>query len=261
MHNPKHHSFFNTLSLAIDVHPDVWQEIYDYCKHHTKFYGIKAEDVNGEGKVHVHWVQFLEFAKHDPAPSRFVTMYGPRRPEGNKEHLVKHCPLLAGAIANYGSKYALQSLPLTSTQWIEYLNKEAPCKLNNLPDDPTVMQPYLSEHLGEKVGDPGFTADAAKYKAYHDQGVHWAIDPPTDKSCRVFYRVQMFADKKKRVAIVPVTIKNKAAALQRFINSSIYSDDEDGLATPVAFPPGWCGCHGVALQNCLECSASAQVPQ
>jgi len=224
VHNAVHHSFFNTLSLGIDVHPDIWVEIVEYCQDFTQWYGIKVEDVLGDGKIHVHWVQFREFAKFDENPSNKISKYGPRRAADNKNHIMAKCPLMAGHIANYGSKHALQSLPLTSTQWIEYLNKESPCKFNNLPGDPTLMQPYLSDHT-EKVGDPALTADKTKYDSLSEES--WYRMPATAQSCRRFYRFCMFSEKSKRVCIDENTIKKKGATLARFINQAIYSDEED----------------------------------
>lgn len=252
VHNAVHHAFFNTLSLAIDVHPDIWAEIVAYCTQYTKWHGIKVEDSLGEGKVHVHWVQFREFAKFDENPSARVSLYGPRRAADNKNHITKCCPLMAGHIANYGSKHALQSLPLTSTQWIEYLNKESPCKINNLPGDPTLMQPYLSDHT-EQVGDPAMVSDSKKYQECIDAQEPWASDPPTAQSCRRFYRFQMFKDKKKRVCIDENTIKKKGQALAKYINCSIYSDDEDDPSKRHIWPPGYCDC-GVPYKSCLECN-------
>ena len=256
VHNATHHSFFVTLSLAIDVHPDVWTELKDYLIKYSAFYGIKAEDVHGEGKVHLHCIHIREFAKFDPEPKNEITKYGPRRPASTKAHIVKMCPTLAGHIANYGSKHALQVIALTSTQWIEYINKETPCVINNLPDEPTLMQPYLSEHV-EVTGDPAMAADAAKYAKCVEQGHPWAVDPPLPKHCRRFYRHMMFSEKAKRVCIDEKQLAKKGKALYMYITGSVYSDSEEDPSNDTGkhrVLPGNCPCN-VPLEDCLECSS------
>lgn len=248
VHNAVHHGFFNTLSLSIDTHPDIWTEINTYCQGYCKWYGIKTEDSYHEGKVHIHWVQIRDFLKFDPEPSTTISMYGPRRPHDNKKHIKDKCPLMTRHIADFGSKYSLQSLPLTSTQWIEYLNKESPMKINNLPDDPTLLQPYLSDHT-ERVGDPALAADAAKYQHFADlvPTPGWIRTPPTAQSCRRFYRFCMFHEKTKRVCIDENTIKKRGASRARYMTQSVYSD-ADGHA--ICFPGNPFPCH----PDCLECN-------
>lgn len=231
VHNATHHAFFVTYSISDNCHQSELDELECYLKKFGIYYGIKAEDCQGEGKVHLHCIHVRDFEKFRPYDKqREVDKYGPRRSADTVSHIVSKCPVIAGRIATLGSKHALRCDPLTSSQWIEYLNKESPMHLNNLPSDSCLVAQYYSEHA-ERVGDPGMSADAKKYKACVEEGLVWAKDPPNAQSCRRFYRYCMNMLKDKRVAIDPKTLEKKGQALAMFMNESIYTDDEDDLST------------------------------
>lgn len=224
VHNAVHHAFMITYSPGRDAHPDEYTELGRYITQFGKWFCLKAEDVDGEGKVHLHAIHIREFAQYEERPSRQVTMYGPRRCADTAAHIAANCPTIAATMANHGSKHALRADALTSTQYIEYLNKETHCHVNNLPDDPCLLQPYLSES-GPKIIDPEMAADAKKYATCEAEP--WFRDPPTAQSCRRFYRYYCNVLKQKRTIKDPKTLQRKAETLAAFINESVYSDGEE----------------------------------
>lgn len=227
VHNAVHYAYMLTYSVGRDVHPDEYVELKNYLARFGKFYCLKAEDVDGEGKVHLHAIHIREFEKYDPNPDeRKVTQYGARRPDHTAQHVVANCLKIAASITSCGGRHAMKAHPLTSGEYINYLNKETYCHANNLPEDMCMIMPYLSEKTDPSV-DPGFAADAKKYAKNVEEGLPWAIDPPNDQSCRRFYRHHMFLAKDKKVMIDENVIKRKAKALRMYMNQSVYSDEED----------------------------------
>lgn len=224
VHNCPHHAFFLTYSLTRNVHPDEYEELKKYICTFGKWFVLKAEDVLGEGKVHLHAIHIRDFAEFEEHPSRFVTMYGPRRCADTVGHIVQNCPNIAKGIATSGGRHSLQAVPLTSSQYIEYLNKETPIIVNNLPEDFSVIQPYLSE-CKPKPADPEMVADAKKYTECVDQP--WYKEKADAQSCRRFYRYYCNVLKQKRTIKDPKTLARKAETLAAFMNESVYSDDED----------------------------------
>lgn len=227
VHNAVHHSFMITYSVGRNVHPDEYYELRDYLKTFGKWYCLKAEDVFNEGKVHLHAIHIRELETYDPDPTgRKVTMYGARRPDHTVQHIVSHCPLIAESISTHGGRHSVKAHPLTSGEYITYLNKETYCHANNLPEDMCMIMPYLSEQK-EAAVDVAFAADAKKYEKNVKDGLEWAIDPPNDQSCRRFYRYHAFLAKDKKVIVDTNVLKRKAQALRMYMNESVYSDEEE----------------------------------
>jgi len=227
MKNAVHYAYMLTYSVSRHVHPDEYLELQHYLTQFGKWYCLKAEDVDGDGKVHLHAIHIRDFEKYNPNPDkRTVSHYGARRPDHTVQHVVNNCPLIGASIATHGGRHSMKAHVLTSGEYINYLNKETHCHANNLPEDMCMIMPYLSEKTVTAV-DPAMAADAEKYAKAVEEGFSWAISPPTDQSCRRFYRYHMNLAKDKRVKIDSNVIKRQGQALRMYINESVYSDEEE----------------------------------
>lgn len=224
VHNALHHAFFVTVSFAKNVHQKHYDELLDYVKKFGIYHGLKAEDVEGEGKVHLHAIHIRDFEEVRPYDKeRAIDQYGPRRASDTKTHILKCCPQIN---TDATSKFSIKVDVLTSSQWIEYLNKETHMHVNNFPDDFCLVTQYFSEKV-VRDADPGLVADEKKYHECAKDGHSWAIPEPTQQSCRRFYRWSMNVNRAKKVCLDPNTIKKKGEALWRFMTQSVYTDDED----------------------------------
>jgi len=225
MKNATHHAFMVTFSIDGNAHQDEYDELMGYLKQFGIYYGIKAEDCLGEGKVHLHGIHVRDFEERRPYDKeRQVDQYGPRRVYDTVQHIVSKCPSIAKRIATNGSKHALRCDPITSTKWVEYLNKETHMHANNFPNDFCLVTQYFSEKA-VRVADPGLVADEKKYLELCENMSEygWIKLPATAKSCRRFYRYMMLVAREKRVCIDPKTIVKKGAALAMFMNEEVFS--------------------------------------
>lgn len=222
VHNVLHHAFFCTYSLSRHVHADEYDEIKAYMTQYGKWYMLKAEDVMTEGKVHLHFILFKDFQEFDPDPARTTTCYGPQRCGTLKDHIVKNCPMIAASIASHGSRYSMQCLALTSTQWVNYMNKETFCHVNNMPDDNVLIANRLSE-APKPCADPEMHADQTAYLALAASGDHlWCTEVPTLNSVLVYYGYQMTLTKKKKTVKRQANVEEKARLLVAYMTEDIY---------------------------------------
>lgn len=258
VHNAVHHAFMITYSIARDVHPDEYEEFKQYLMTYGKWYCLKAEDVWGEGKVHLHMIHIRDQAERDPDPSRKVTMYGPRRPASTVTHIVQNCPLIAASIAEAGGRHSLMANPLTSSKYIEYLNKETYCHCNNLPEDLCLMNWCFSKKNEDRVVDPIMHEDANKYRKDVENGLWWATEVPTQSSCRRFYRHHMNITKDKKAFKTDVERRTKQAglALYNFMTEFVASESEDEEPPPKRTKTD-CTTHTV----CSQCKSEFWNPQ
>lgn len=228
--NVLHHAFMVTYSVSRDVHPDEYLEIKAYLQQFGKWYMLKAEDVFHEGKVHLHFIIIFEHEEYNPNPeSKYApaTKYGARRAGNLEKHIARHCPLIRDTIVTHGSRHSLKADPLTSGQYITYLSKETDCHADNMPEEMTLIMPYLTEKTVRQA-DPEMCADQDAYiTCSEDKELRWAVNPPTVKSCVYFYRYMMFHQQVKKTIKRDDMIKQKAKTLWRFMTKSVYSDDED----------------------------------
>ena len=252
-HNACHHAYFVTYTLSRDVHPDEYDEIKVYLMTYGKFYCLKAEDVDGTGLCHLHFIHIRELEEFDPNPDvRAVTMYGARRPKCTKDHILANCPLIARSIATAGGRHSLQCDPLDNGSYFNYLNKETDCHCNNLPEDMCLIMRYLSKKEAKAV-DAEMAADANKYAALRKKNLEanpycygvssdqtptleqievpvpfsFITDRPTTASCKYFYRYQMNVVKEKKTCKRKAALLEKASALRDYMNESVYTTDED----------------------------------
>ena len=241
VHNAVHHAFFITLSILKNVHQKHYDELLAYLKQFGIYYGIKAEDVDGEGKVHLHGIHIRDFEEQRPYDKdRKIDMFGPRRADDTKKHIKLQCPQINLSCT---STYSLRVDVLTSSQWVEYLNKETHMNAQNFPEDFCLVSQYFSEKT-ITVSDPEMAADAKKYSEC--VGVHdWAIDPSTHQSCRRFYRYFCNKLKEKRTLLDDGTkncpLYKKATKLVNYMNESVYSDDDEPpkkKPKPTKYQPG-----------------------
>lgn len=227
VHNAVHHAFFVTYSINKNVHQSHYDELLSYIKQYSIYHGLKAEDVLGEGKVHLHAIHIRDFDEYRPYDKeRKIDKFGPRRASDTKKHILENCSQLN---LDATSKFSLKVDVLTSSQWIEYLNKETHMDANNFPDDLCLVSQYFSEKQ-VTCSDPEMAADEKKYKDCVGK-FDWAIDPATHQSCRRFYRHYCNKLKEKRTLLDDGTkncpLYKKATKLVNYMNESVYSDDED----------------------------------
>lgn len=226
--NSDHHAFLITLSIQQNVHQDHYDELLAYLKEYSIYYGIKAEDCRGEGKVHLHAIHIRDFETQRPYDKdRKVDKYGPRRTGSTADHIKLNCPKINTACR---TSWSLRVDALTSSYYIEYLNKETFMDVNNFPADHCMMAQYYSIKE-DRISDPEVTADAKQYNKFVEDGVWWALDPPTLSSCRRFYRV-LSNDKKEKRRLLDDGTKNcplrkKALKLFHDMTSYCFSDDEE----------------------------------
>jgi len=226
--NAKHHAFMMTLSLSRDVTPAEYMEIKWYLEHYAAYYCLKAEDCLEEGKVHLHFILIRELLT--VRSDEQFDKYGPKRPEAICAHILTRCTLVVAGIASHGSKHALRADPLTTSYYVEYLQKEGLCHCNNLPDDIVTIKNYMSAHKERNV-NADLDADKALY--LKDPNLPYYEDPVTERSCRRFYRWHMCArngNKKKRMRDENErNLKKQARALWCHMVEHWNSDDDESL--------------------------------
>lgn len=158
------HAWQHTYSPGHHVSPTEYHEIIEFCKKEYYYYAIKAEDVCGEGKVHVHFMGVKE--KADYSENTTDLRYGASR----KSHILdlktgrfwKQCPNITKSIEN--KKYGMVMCKLDSDLLIEYYNKETALVTYNLPDDMCIIRPLLAQINAEKVENNDILNHCAKYK-------------------------------------------------------------------------------------------------
>jgi hypothetical protein len=160
------HAWQHTYSPGHHVSPTEYEEIIAFCKSEYYYYAVKAEDKDGEGKVHVHFIGFKEQAKHAPETAKKDLRYGASR----KSHILrpadgrfwKKCPQIAKCIEN--RNIGMIMCQLTSDIVIEYYNKETHLVTSHLPNDMCVIRPLLAESHNEKVENNDIINHCAKYQ-------------------------------------------------------------------------------------------------
>lgn len=225
-HNAKHSAFFLTLSLEKNVDQRLYDELKAYLKAYGIYYGIKTEQ-GDSGKLHIHAIHIGLPAQKDTADDPRVQFR--RCGADHINYILRRCPIITKAIALHGSKHSFQSLPLTSTRWITYLNKESPMHVNNFPDDMTLLTQYLSEVKGPRVADPQLDADSKDYERFAKENKK--PNPPTHWIyCKGYYLDCYFKSKTKKSVKDDNTVKKYAISLYRYITGDI--DLACGLQEP-----------------------------
>ena len=192
--NAYHNAFFLTLSLSVNCVQRYYDELLHYIRTKGVYYGIKVE--KGEsGKIHLHAIHITDWKRAD----------NPDDPKADsrrcgKEHITyicNRCPAIKSAIVTFGCSKSFQSIPLTSSQWIIYLNKEGDMNVNNFPDEIDLLTQYFSEHNGPKKADPGLDLDSRLYEEFAEKTNK--PNPPTHwKNCVSFYHYSYFTAKTKK---------------------------------------------------------------
>ena len=228
MVNPKVLATFGTLSLRIDVHPNLYNETHVWLKGTSMWYCLKAESKSGETTVHIHWMQFFEKAELKPEAlrgSREFSMWGPKRADKVKEHFLRNCPLVQKAIAQHGSKHSLQIQPLTSTMYYTYLQKEAGILSENMPDDFELLIPYLHMYEKDEDADKAILNDSKEFNLNEDylkfnNGIKYAV---TVHECTRFYkwRVNVACSLKAPTTNIDNWYKNRAQKLFERITGAV----------------------------------------
>lgn len=224
--NAVHHGFFVTVSLPGKLHQTHYDEAQRYANNFSIYYGIKAEDVKGEGKTHLHMIDVRDWACKRPyEKGRNVDQYGPMRLDLFKKHFKLQCPAIS---AEAISRHSITVHALTSTYWLEYLNKETMMTNNNFPEDICMLTQYFSEKTEEKARP--IDADVKAYNKIAESGAWWAVQPPTFKSCRRFYRVEANKNKRKNTLHDDGTkncqLRKKATMLFHDMTNYCFSSDD-----------------------------------
>jgi hypothetical protein len=154
------HSFQHTYSPAHNVSATEYHEIIEFCKKEYFYYAVKAEDVCGEGKVHVHFMGVKEFGDYAPSSHKDLR-YCPARVSHIKDRFWKACPQSLLKCTN--KKVGLAVCQLTDTQTLEYYNKETLLKSYNLPDDMVILREYMAVK-GIKIENQDIVNHCTKYQ-------------------------------------------------------------------------------------------------
>lgn len=154
------HAFQHTYSPAHHVSATEYHEIIEFCKKEFFYYAIKAEDKDGEGKVHVHFMGVKEFADYAPSSDKDIR-YSPVRVSHLKDRFWKASPQCLLHVEN--KKVGLAICQLTDTQTLEYYNKETYLKSYHLPDDMVILRPYMAIK-GIKIENQDILNHCKKYE-------------------------------------------------------------------------------------------------
>lgn len=190
------HSWQFTYSVDRNVHATEYEEIIKFVKKYAYYYAIKAEDVDGEGKVHVHWMMVNEKATYAHAARDY--RYGAKKKSHLKGYFAKTCPncMLKVNATKDSMNHALTITKLTSDIVVTYYSKETMLRTSHLPDDCCVLNEYLAEINPEKPKNPIHDSHVKVYKElgypvpatnlscweYFDYRMHKANDMPVIKT-------------------------------------------------------------------------------
>lgn len=153
------HAVQHTYSCGHHVSATEYHEIINFCKREYFYYAVKAEDVCGEGKVHVHFMGIKEFGDYAPSTHKDIR-YCPVRLTHVTDRFWKHCPQTLLHCEN--KQVAFARCQLDSTQCLEYYNKETLLKTSNLPDDMCILRPYMAVKA-PKVENKDIISHCEKY--------------------------------------------------------------------------------------------------
>lgn len=216
------HAWQFTFSINRNVLGIEYDEIIRFAKRYSYYYAVKAEDVDGEGKVHVHWMMVQEKATaiHSARDYRF----GAKKKSHLKGYFANCCPncMLAVNASKDSINHALAIAKLDSDIVVTYYQKETMLKTSHLPDDCVVLNEYLACKQPDKPKNPIHDDHVAKYKE-----LGFPI-PATNLSCWEYFDYRMHKANDTRIIQTTAVLIDACKTLCVHIN-------EGGRAPPPCF--------------------------
>lgn len=220
-----HYAFNNCVSLNRHLSATEHMEIVNFCKDIGYFYACKVEDTvttdhSGDqqfpefeahyeanvGKVHCHFLTICEEAKY----STNITdhRYGAKSKSHYRAKFIKMCPYITKALLESAAatKHGFITAQMTTDSAAVYYSKETQLRVHNLPDDLTVLRPYLSL---KKKRQPNIERDT-HVATYQEQGRPM---PPTPQDITDYFNHRWFVANDLKCPAMPAHQENIIVAV------------------------------------------------
>lgn len=208
-------AFKFTLSLNKNVSGTQYECLKEWIQKEFFYYAIKVEDVNGEGKIHVHGIGFKDFATKDTPEKDY--RYLAVRTDNAVDRFVTFS---SNTIQWQKNSHGFKMYNLHSDEGEAYLEKETLLNFHRLPADRVLLRQYYKEITAPKPKNPEYTAHIAKYEemGYPLPATWQTVQDYYNERCFVLNDLQVITDDTRRKAL-------KLQILLR-LNGEGYSDPD-----------------------------------